>query len=500
MGSARAVVTGTAPAVGPGGGAVAGMAAAVALAPDARDSTYRVDFDVWLPQATEIDWTIQCGATVAQGVVGEDFEAYRARRLAELRAERERAQRTAAAIGGVVGQAVVGQVAATSTVSTPTADAQATVAVDGAALGAAAGAATVSTDVALAPGDLGAGNRHGRATLLVAEANAGACTMALAPRAPLAGDLVGTFAVARLDDSARWEAVRARDQAIVVRSDLRARLIARGGDVEARARAAEVAAQARYQAQARGQAQAEVAAQARSQAQAEAARQVALELERARAIRGELVASLELRGGDRTLRYRLAAEASAHASWVAGQCHGTRRDVRDQLVARGGDLTLRDRQRALELELRVRADADLAAARAAADLAWARQQAEAEAARAQVIAQLTARGAAVRTPMPAPVDEFYGEPPMPGYAWSSGHWEWRTGAWQWTPGYWLGSGAGATVTTVVAAPPPPPSGAAAVAGAVAGAVVGGVTISVGASATVAAPPPAPPRPRVQDHR
>ena len=87
------------------------------------------------------------------------------RRLAELRAERERAQRNAAAVGSLVGRAVLGEQAATVSTGGPGANAQAGVAVDGAVVGAAAGAATVSTDVALAAEDVGAGYRKGSVEL-----------------------------------------------------------------------------------------------------------------------------------------------------------------------------------------------------------------------------------------------------------------------------------------------------------------------------------------------
>jgi hypothetical protein len=522
IGTGRTVVAGTAVAVGgpPGGpvarpspvgsspdgsptrdgaGATAGMTAAVPLPPDARDSTYRVDYDVWLPQAAEVDWMIRCGAVEQRGVLGEDFAVYRERRIMELTAQREQARRNAAAIGSAIGGAVLGQVGATATAQTPVGEATATVVADGSAIGAAAGASTVSTDaIELAPGDLGARNHHGRATLLVADANAGACTMELAPRGALAGDVVGTFAVSRKDDSAHWEAVRARDAAVVVRGDLRAQLVARGGDVNARAQAAAASVALDAAAAIELDARARALDAREAQAAAEARRLAAMELERVRAVRLELTASLVARGGERGRRLRLEGEAWAYAEWVGGQCRGTRRSVHEQLVARGADPGWRERQAALELEARLRLDAQLMAQHAADEAAWQRTQVAISDARSQVVAHLTSRGGVVRGPMPEPIAEMYGEPPLPGYTWEDGFWEWRDAAWRWTPGYWLGHGvAGSTTTTVVVAGPPVPVPVPVATPVGIGVSVG---ISIGAQATPPPAPPAPPPPHYQDHR
>jgi len=484
LGRGRVVVAGAPAAVGPGASATAGLPAAVPVPADAPDSTYRVDFDVWLPRAAEVDWTIRCGSAAVAGVIGEDFETYRARRLRELAAERDRERRAAAAVGAAVGQAVIGQVAATAAVQTPTAQGQATVAVDGAAVGAQVGAATVSMEVALPPGDVGQGYRHGTATLRVPDATAGACAMELAPRAPDDAGALGTFAVARLDDTAQRLAGQAHAGAIVVRGDLRAQLVARGGDVEFRARQA-----------------------AQAQAAAEA------ELVAARAIRAQLAASLQahavaprpavMTGGGQVAvtgqvavvgggEVRVISDGATYAEWVWGRCMGTRQTVIAQLVARGGDRELRARQRQAALEAQLRIDAELAATQAREDARLAAQAQAVIDARAQVVARLTRLGAVVRTPMPPDVDEQPGAPPMAGYAWAGGHWEWRIGQWQWIPGYWQGqTGAVATTTTttttVVSGP----------AAAVGAAITGGVTITVGVGASGGTRPPTP---HHQDHR
>ncbi|MEZ4400974.1 MAG: YXWGXW repeat-containing protein [Kofleriaceae bacterium] len=523
VGTGRVVVAGSAAAVGPAADPNAGLPAAVPLPADHRDSTYRVTYQVWLPRAAEVDLTVRCGSAVQAAVIGETFEAYQTRRLAELRAMRAREQRTAAAVGQAVGQAVVGQAAATAQVVTPTAAGQATVAVDGGAAGAAVGASLVSTDVALADGDVGQGLRRGSALLLVPEANPGACVVELAPREPgLEGALAGTFEVRRKDDDAHWQAVRAQDAAVVVRADLRAQLVARGGDPGYRGR---VAAEARAQELA---IRADVAARADAAAAAEDAR-LAAQARQAVDVRLRVRAGLVARGADPTLRARLAAEASARAqaerdrdARLAFEARAqaqarvelalaARGRLQGRLVGYGADPGLRgrlaaqaaaDRQRELALtaEANARLEAQLDAQEAIDRAAWEARQAAAEAraqlalgARAQLVAQLTGRGAGLRTPMPEPIDEMYGEPPMPGYVWASGHWAWQVGQWRWTPGYWQGTGAQGSGAVAV-----PTGGAVALPTGVSVGVqtpAAGVTITVGAGARTPAP-----RPQTQDHR
>ena len=132
------------------------------------------------------------------------------------------------------------------------------------------------------------------------------------------------------------------------------------------------------------------------------------------------------------------------------------------------------------------------------EAAWQRTQVAIADARSQVVAHLTSRGGVVRGPMPEPIAEMYGEPPLPGYTWEDGFWEWRDAAWRWTPGYWLGHGvAGSTTTTVVVAGPPVPVPVPVATPVGIGVSVG---ISIGAQATPPPAPPAPPPPHYQDHR
>ena len=440
VGAGQVTSSGHAAVGAPGTGTVA-LAPAVTVPADLPDADLRIDYQIWLPRAMEVRWQVTCGGRTVDGQAGETFEAYQARRLAELRAERERAQRAAAQVGSVVGGALLGQQAVTASAGGPGASAQAGVAVDGRAAGAAAGAATVSTDVALAPDDVGQGYRRGHVELL--SAPPGACTMDVTPlvRAPeaavdgaSAGDgaaiaaapapmidpmidpalITGTFSVARRDDPARRRAIVARQGALELRGSLRASLVAAGADADleaararnraraetalaaqtaatAEARAAEDARRAREEAAfeaRRARVQARVAlrleAEARARARAEA------RLEAARSTRLELVAYLERCGGDPHRRARLEAEARARAE-LALELSARRRSLAFELrgrlhaslVAAGADPELRDRLFAESVrEANARAAArDRAEALAAAE-ARARAVARAEADRA----------------------------------------------------------------------------------------------------------------------
>lgn len=476
VGSGRVVTTGVSDVAGPGAADPnAGMAPTVALPGGLPRSTYDVRFEVWLPRAAVVDWTLTCGSATQTGAFGETFEAYRERRLVELRRQREEAQRQAAAIGAAVGDAVLGTTTATVAATAPGASAEASATVDGAAVGAAVGASTVSTEVELAPGDVGAGLHRGRTTIVVPDAEAATCALALAPREP---DLAGTgqFHVSRQDDSAQRARVEHHKIAIEVRGGLRAQLLTRGADPEARVRqAAALRAQAEAAAAARAQALAIEAT-----ARAEAGLAVAQASSRARI---QLVATLEARGADRGYRAR-----------IDGICRGTRVTLRDRLIARGGDPELRMRLELAADAERARRDAQAAALRAERDRVRAveraqRQQLEdhrralALSVRGELSAQLVARGGAIKTMMPAPIDERPGAPPAPGYAWSPGHWEWRGGQWQWVYGYWLGDLTSRGSATPTVSVPSLPTG-----------VTIGVGVTVGAGGT------APPRSQGQDHR
>src|SRR5687768_1428653 len=100
--------------------------------------TYDIALRFDVPRAQEIEYSVTCGGMpVVQGRLGETFDRYRERRLAELRAKTERDRR---ALAGVTG-AVVGAVAPTATVHGQAVGPQGTATVDGHVSGQAVGAA-----------------------------------------------------------------------------------------------------------------------------------------------------------------------------------------------------------------------------------------------------------------------------------------------------------------------------------------------------------------------
>jgi hypothetical protein len=423
---------------------------------------------VQLPRAEVVTWTLACPGATASGTLGETMDAYRARRIAELRAERDRQRQAAASIGAAVGGAVLGRATATAQAGPVVATGQ----VDGAAVGAAAGASTVSDDVQLAPDDVGGGFYTDRAT--VVPAGDGACVVSVAP--PDDGDargIAGDFEVTRVID--RRAEDRARREVIVghatdVRASVRGALVAMGADPELRARQ-RAEAQARAEAEANARAQAEAEARARAQAELDARARIDAQV-RARAwdVRGGVVAWLTSCGGD---PYRRQREREAQAR------RDDERRARDEAEA-----------------VRVRAQAD-AIARAEAE----REQAALDVRQAQ-IAILVSLGGVMRPPMPAPVDENP-SPGPDGATWVAGHWEWDAPQWVWQPGFWTDGGNGGGDGSAIVD----------VAGSVADTITNAAatttpttttTITAGGDVrdhrTVTPPAPPPPTPAVRDHR
>ncbi len=244
------------PSAAPGGGGVAARA----------NVRHDVIVRVAVPRAEQVTWRLDCGGETATGVVGETLEAYRARRLAELRAARERERRVVGAFAG----AALGQVAGQAQVATPTGTATVTAHVDGQAAGDAVANAVISDDVVLPIGDVGGGTYVDRATVI--PVHDGACTVALWPTE--GGDprgVSGAFEVTRVirrDAEARARREIQVGQAQAARVAIRAQLIALGADVEARARA-EAAVRARADAAAEIRLRAEAEVRLRAQAVAE---------------------------------------------------------------------------------------------------------------------------------------------------------------------------------------------------------------------------------------
>jgi len=336
-------------------------------------------FDV--PRAQVVDWTVTCPGVELTGTAGESFAQYRARRLGELRAERDRDRERVASLTSTL---VAG-------VATPVGG----VAVRGDAIS----DAVIGDVIDLPQGDVGAGRLA--STVRVLTGSAGVCAVtATADDATV----LGTYQVTRIRDlhlEARAREAAQRDAAIQVRGRMQARLVSHGADPErtARIQAAERArAEARLQLEIEARARAQVEAEARLRAQAQLElehREIAFEARRA--LRGRCVGN----GADPEKRARMHAAAEASIT------------------------TQRAHQQA-ELDAQVRVTVDLQQRRL--DLA--------QRARDDLRRRWVAWGAIPRPPMPALLAEEAGEPPFPGARWTPGMWEWVNGRWTWRAGYW----------------------------------------------------------------
>jgi len=342
---------------------------------------YEIAVHFSVPRAQIVEWKVTCADATADGQLGETFDAYRQRRIAELRHDRDQKKAAIAAITGALVGAVAPPVQAQAT--GPGGTVTATVS-PGAVAGSAVANAAVRDDIVLPPGDVGGGTLTKK--IRIAAATAGDCSLtATADDAVVAG----TFDVTRVHDLAAE--ARAADElrraaAIDVRAHVVAQLTASGADPDLRfhlAAAAEVRASVAAEAADRRAAIVTAAANARLAA--------AFEL-RAR-IEGELVGWGAVAG----MHARLVAERQAAAAAV--------RIERDAIA-------------------RARLDAEQ------------QRMTLALAARGEVRAYLVALGARERPAMPDPIEERHGGVPFVGAIWLDGHWTWSGDAWEWTKGGW----------------------------------------------------------------
>ena len=189
---------------------------AVGDAPRLAAGTYELALAVAVPRAQVVAWTVTCGeAVVASGQVGETFEHYKERRLADLTVQRDDDRRDAASAAGLVA-------------------------------GVLAPRAKVTVEVAPLPpvselpaGDVGAARLTARASFVVA--GDGACAV----RASGADAVAGDYSLTRVHDlaaeaQARTEA--ARGGAVAVRARVSADLVAAGADATALERRAHAVA------------------------------------------------------------------------------------------------------------------------------------------------------------------------------------------------------------------------------------------------------------------
>src|SRR5437763_1405061 len=71
------------------------------------DGAYDVALDLFTPRAQVVSWKMMCGGTeVANGSVGEPFEQYKERRLAELKQDRDNEKAAAGAVTSLLVGAV----------------------------------------------------------------------------------------------------------------------------------------------------------------------------------------------------------------------------------------------------------------------------------------------------------------------------------------------------------------------------------------------------------
>ncbi len=376
VGSGHVLVGAGASAAGsaPGGGAVA-------LSATGR---HRVTMSVQLPRALLVRYQLTCpGGVELSGEMGETFDAYRQRRLAEL--DRQRTQKKQA-VGALAG-AVLGQANAAADVQAPNADARVEAHADGQAAGEAV-ADQALAPVTLDPRDTGA--RVLTRTLDFDATELGACSLSVASAAPdqdLTG-VTGTYVVNQVVDlqaEARARHYAARTNAIEVRGTISASLVASGADPQKRAReraAAESAARARTQADALARAEAEAARNAERQRRqdardAERARvnaegnaklrvqaEARLEIEQrnrvqvdaALSARGRIVAWLTSCGGDPKLQARLRAEAEARRARVRAEADARREAERQRRLHVRAEVEAR-REQARREKLRLRFEA-----------------------------------------------------------------------------------------------------------------------------------------------
>ncbi|MEO6777122.1 MAG: hypothetical protein ABI467_29610 [Kofleriaceae bacterium] len=395
----RAEHAGTGIAVVSQRGAPIAAGAPIAVGQGAYD--LRLHFEV--PRAQLVEWAVTCPGADSTGSAGEPFEAYRARRLAQLEADRERDAQTA----GAVTNALVGAFAPTVSAAATNGPVRTDVTVSpGAAAGTAVAASIDSRQVELPPGDVGAGPLE---TVVHVVASApGTCTVTAVADDP---DVLGRFELVHIRD---LEAeAHARDAAIAsasvqTRAAVTAQLVAFGGDPARRQREREVAARAEAEAGAAAHAHAEAELRVQHARDAEIAAHAELDLRARREVeQRQLRIAMEVRARWRVLliswgadaEYRLHLEQREQAAQAE---HARRLAL---LVAE------RERREAMMLDLSLRA-------------------------RLQLRAQLVAFGARERPPMPPLPPEQPGAAPFSGAVWVAGQWAWSGTAWEWSAGGW----------------------------------------------------------------
>ncbi len=451
------------------------MAATVAV--QEQGLVHRLRYHIDFPRAMELKYAMTCPSVTREGVVGETFEAYKTRRLAEI----ERAQKDKAAlVGGIVG-AVAPKAKVEGDVKTPDAEGHVEGTVDP-GKGAEQAALAAQGQAELPAGDVGEQSRSG--VIEFVSVAPGACTFEL--RSEIAEqDPTGVHVDLTLEKLTDLRAERrakdaaAKKIAVQVRVDLSASLTAHGADPGkwARDHAAAEAERAR-QRKIRLDAQ-EAARQAKAQAYwaREEERRKHRDLVAGWAsagihLRGELVVRLEGHGADPGKHDRERAEADAERARrvqirlqeqeVARQAKAQRDWARQEEQRRRWEIQAQAAQAGLhlrgELVVRLQADGADPGLRAReqqeemqrwqaeqAQLAEQRRQAEEEL-RAELEASLEIRGevkehlqlmgAVDRPPRPADQIETPPAAPFDNAVWIGGEWSWDGAQWVWITGHY----------------------------------------------------------------
>lgn len=339
------------------------------------------DYDLALafevPRAQLIEWTVTCPGVALNGTSGESFEQFRARRIVEIRAQRQRDRESAAAATNLV----LGAVAPSVRVGDATVSGQVQVQ-----------AGIDSDPVILQPGDVG--SAHLAASVHVTTTGDGVCAVTAAADD---ANVLGSYRVTRVRDlhaEAAQRDAQLRNVAFDARLQIKGRLLAGGASVEARTARLEMIAAERARVQAEANARAELVASQRARVQAEANARVQVRVD------------LEARARATAWQWR-----REYLGYLAGECHANPNRRQEQRVERARIARAQVDRVQLRLDMALRA-------------------------RAQLSFYMLQQGAIARPPMPALIAENQGPLPFDGARWTTGSWVWTAGRWDWHAGYW----------------------------------------------------------------
>jgi hypothetical protein len=256
------------------------------VAVDGSPDSLQAEVSIYLPRAMEVEMTLHCpGNAPFSQRLGEPWEHYRERRVAEIKREREEARRReAAAINAIAGQ-LGGRVETEAGTVDVKVEASAEV--------------EAAPTIQLPPGDVGA-REYKRSTTLRG-GSAGQCILKLAAvdGSPPPMGTRGLLAVKRIVDTkrvARKARLEAMQRDLDLRAEVRANLKSTGADPNFRAR---------------------IAAEKKAEEQAQVTLKLNAELSARRRdlmLRRRIVTALIAVGADPNRKARMAAEARTKAS------------------------------------------------------------------------------------------------------------------------------------------------------------------------------------------